>query len=332
MYFSCLEKQKQSFFNMNSFYFIFNMMNKLDIKKLYFNGGAILNQPKLKKLYEIDDWDIHLIQDEEGTNEVFNKLKILSDKTGGFERGSTASTLKSLVFNYLDKKIDFQIKKRFYLTEENCTFNIDSLNTILKKNENDFYIQNPQVLDTINTGIVTLQAKQSDIYRILRRLIIIIAKFDIKKFIIEKNLEIIINTDNSKIIDKILAQEKRENFDILKKQKKTKASCLIKFLCMCYRVKNLYEYILKIINSHLFDKIFPELCKSLENKELLNKFKKESELDENKRKINSQNDIVELIINYNNNDKKLANEFLINLKNSEFNEVNLKNLENIIDQ
>ena len=222
MNFNDLSIQQQSLFNLDSINFTLNMMNDLDINKLYFNGGAILNQNKLKKKYEIYDWDIHVINGENGVNEIFDKLKKLSEISNGIQRGSTASTLKSLVFNYLGKKIDFQIKKDFYLPEENCTFDIDSICIILKKNEKNIFIQNPKALNSLITGISKLNAKQSDIYRIIRRLLTIIGKYDIQKFIIEKDKEIILNKDNTKVIEEIYNQEKRENIEILKKQIKLK--------------------------------------------------------------------------------------------------------------
>lgn len=326
MYFNQLNEEKKSLFNLNSFNITFNMLQYLNIEKIYFNGGAILNQNKLKKKFEVDDWDIHLIQGEEGTNETINKLKKLAEKEKGYERGSTASTLKSLIFNYLGKKIDFQIKKEYYLPEENCTFDIDSICTILNKNDKNFYIQNPNALDALINGVAKLQAKQSDIYRILRRIIVIIAKYDIKKFIIENNKEIIINKDNSDVISLLLNQEKRDNIKILKKTDKTKSSCLVKFLCFCYRVKDLYEYIIKILNSHLFDKIFPEIDKAMRNNKFLEEIQKESKLNEKERKINSQNDVVDLTMKYNNNNKNLANELFFILKKSEFNQVKLEKL------
>ena len=326
MYFNQLNEENKSLFNLDSFNFTFKMLQDLNIEKIYFNGGAILNQKKLKKKYEVDDWDIHLIQGEEGTNEIFNKLKKISEKEKGFERGGTESTLKSLIFNYLGKKIDFQIKKEYYLPEENCTFDIDSICTIMDKNNNNFYIQNVYFLDSIINGIVKLKAKQSDIYRILRRIIVIIAKYDIKKFIIEKDKEIIINKDNSEVIILLFNQEKRDNINILKKTDKTKSSCLVKFLCMCYRVKDLYDYIIKILNSHLFDKIFPELDRAIRKTEFLEEIRRESKLDEKDRKINCQNDVVELIMKYNNNNKNLVNELLANLKNNEFNKVKLEKI------
>ena len=328
MNFSDLSIQQQSLFNLDSINFTLNMMNDLDINKLYFNGGAILNQNKLKKKYEIYDWDIHLINGENGVDEIFDKLKKLSDISNGIQRGSTASTLKSLVFNYLGKKIDFQIKKDFYLPEENCTFDIDSICIILKKNEKNIFIQNPKALNSLITGISKLNAKQSDIYRIIRRLLTIIGKYDIQKFIIEKDKEIILNKDNTKVIEEIYNQEKRENIEILKKTDKTKASCLIKFFCMCFRVKNLYKYIKDILNSHLFDKIFPGLSLALNNNKFLEEIQKESESDENNRKINCQNDIIELIMKYNSDNKKLKNELLI-MKFSEFNEFNLDKIINL---
>ena len=133
MYFNELTEEKKSLFNLDSIYFILSFMNDLNINKLYFNGGAIFNQNKLKKKYEIDDWDIHLINGENETEEIYHKLKKLSKKLNGIERGSTDSTLKSLVFYYDGKKIDFQIKKDFYVPEENCTFDIDSICLVLKK-------------------------------------------------------------------------------------------------------------------------------------------------------------------------------------------------------
>ena len=329
MNFNDLNKEKKSLFNLDSIKFTLDMMNDLDIKKLYFNGGAIFNQNKLKKKYEIFDWDIHLISGENGTNEIFNKLKKVSVKLKGFERRGTASSLKSLIFYYLGKKIDFQIKKDFYLPEENCTFDIDSICLILERNEKNFYIQNFQALDAFNTGIIKLQAPQSDIYRIIRRILTLIGKYNITKFIIEKNKEIILNQDNSKVIEDLFKQEKRNNIEILKKTDKTKASCLIKFFCMCYRVKDLYDYIKIVLNSHLFDKIFPELSLAMKNDKFLQEIKKESEKNENDRVINSQNDIFEIIMKYNKNNIKLCKELLI-IKNSEFNEINLDEIENII--
>ena len=322
MYFNELTEEKKSLFNLDSINFILSFMNDLNINKLYFNGGAIFKQNKLKKKYEIDDWDIHLINGENETEEIYHKLKKLSKKLNGIERGSTASTLKSLVFNYNEKKIDFQIKKDFYVPEENCTFDIDSICIILKKNEKNFFIQNPQALNTILCGISKLQAKHSDIYRIIRRIIILIGKYDIKKFIIEKNKEIIMNKDNSKLIKELFNQEKRENFEILKKNDKTKASCLIKFFCMCFRVKDLYKYIQDILNSHIFEQIFPELISGMKNNKFLDDIKNESNEKEDDNKINCQNDIAELIMKYNKDNQKLYDELLI-LKNSEFNEVKL---------
>ena len=49
MNFNDLSIQQQSLFNLDSVNFTLNMMNDLGINKLYFNGGAILNQNKLKK-------------------------------------------------------------------------------------------------------------------------------------------------------------------------------------------------------------------------------------------------------------------------------------------
>ena len=167
-----------------------------------------------------------------------------------------------------------------------------------------------------------MQAKHSDIYRIIRRIIILIGKYDIKKFIIEKNKEIIMNKDNSKLIKELFNQEKRENFEILKKNDKTKASCLIKFFCMCFRVKDLYKYIQDILNSHIFEQIFPELISGMKNNKFLDDIKNESNEKEDDNKINCQNDIAELIMKYNKDNQKLYDELLI-LKNSEFNEVKL---------
>ena len=328
MNFNDLNEEKKSLFNLDSIKFILDMMNDLDIKNLYFNGGALLNQNKLKNKYEIYDWDIHLISGENGTNEIFNKLKKVAEKLKGFEREGTASSLKSLIFYYLGRKIDFQIKKDLYLPEENCTFDIDSICIILKKNETNFYIQNSQALEAFNTGIIKLQAPQSDLYRIIRRILTIIGKYNIKKFIIENDKEIILNQDNSKVIEELYNQEKRNNIEILKKTDKTKASCIIKFFCMCFRVKDLYNYIKIILNSHLFDKIFPELALAMKNNKFLQEIKKESEAKENDRVINSQKDIFELLVKYNENNIKLFEELLI-IKNSEFNEVNLDKIEKI---
>ena len=156
----------------------------------------------------------------------------------------------------------------------------------------------------------------------------IIGKYNIKKFIIEKDKEIILNQDNSKVIEELYNQEKRNNIEILKKTDKTKASCIIKFFCMCFRVKDLYNYIKIILNSHLFDKIFPEIALAMKNNRFLQEIKKESEAKENDRVINSQKDIFELLVKYNENNIKLFEELLI-IKNSEFNEVNLDKIEKI---
>ena len=97
---------------------------------------------------------------------------------------------------------------------------------------------------------------------------------------------------------------------------------------MCFRVKNLYKYIKDILNSHLFDKIFPGLSLALNNNKFLEEIQKESKSDEDNRKINCQNDIIELIMKYNSDNKKLKNELLI-MKFSEFNESNLDKIINL---
>ena len=66
----------------------------------------------------------------------------------------------------------------------------------------------------------------------------------------------------------------------------------------------------------------------MNNNKFLEEIQKESKSDENNRKINSQNDIIELIMKYNRDNKKLKNELLI-MKFSEFNEFNLDKIINL---
>ena len=321
-YFEDLDKDCRALFNLKSFQFMQDFMRYFKITQIYFNGGAILNQDKLKKQFEIDDLDIHVIQDEEDADRIFESVKINPMSTALIQRGSTASTYKSIVFKYLGEKIDFQMKKARYKPEDHCTFDIDSLCTLISNDNPNFLIQNSHSLTSLKTQTTQLQAKQSDIYRILRRLVILVAKYDIKKFEIDKDSAIDMDKDNTEVIQKLSEQKIRDEVLILEKSDKTKASILTKFLCMCYRVKDPFEYVVKINNSNIFDYIFPNFSCAIKNNDFLENLRTELLLPEEKRFINNTNDFIALLMKFNKDNVNLAKELLI-LKKDIFNEVNM---------
>lgn len=301
-------------------------MSDLGLDNIYFNGGAILKQERLKKRFQIDDWDIHLIKDEETTTEEqYERVKKLAIQANGLERGGTASTYKSLVFLVQNRRGDFQMKKPDYKPEDHCTFDIDSVCTKIEKRDRKFFVQNPESLDSIKNSFARLKSKQSDLYRIVRRLVILVAKYDIRKFYIEEDLILDIGRNNVDLIKMIEHKEFRDGVKIIEKSDGTKASCLTKFFSMCYRVKDLYEYVSKINDSHIFDSIFPNFSIALRNIDFLKDLKRESLLMENMRTINSTNDFVVLLIKHNKTNIKLARELLI-LEKDVFNEVNLNTI------
>lgn len=324
LYFEELDKECKELFNLKSFTTIQDFMGDFKIEQIYFNGGAILNQDKLKKEFEIDDWDIHLIQEEKDTETIYRNVKDSFNEV--LERGSTASTYKSLIFNYSDKKFDFQVKKAKYRPENHCTFDIDSLCTLMHKDNPNFLVQNPKSLISLRKQKVKLQAKQSDIYRILRRLVILVAKYDIKKFKIDKDTTIIMEENNIENIKKLNEQKIRDEIKILEKSDKTKASIITKFLCMCYRVKDPFEYVSKINKSSIFDYIFPNFSNAIKDEKFLSSLKTETSLPEEERNIKSTNDFVVLLMQFNKDNTELASELLI-LKQDVFNEVNMNTIE-----
>lgn len=325
-FFENLNADYKELFNLKAFHFIQSFMKHYKINQIYFNGGAILNQNKLKSRFEIDDWDIHLIDGEKNIDEIYESVKRNPMSIRLIERGSTASTQKSIVFEYQREKIDFQVKKAGYRPENHCTFDIDSLCTANHIDNMNFLIQNPYSLNSLKTQTTQLRAKQSDIYRILRRFVILVAKYDIKKFQLDENTIIDMEKDNTEIIEQLKNQNSRNGVVILEKSDKVKASVLTKFFCMCYRVKNLFEYVMKINKSNIFDRVFPYLSQAIKNNDFLESLKIESSLPEEKRTINNTNDFVGLLMSFNKNNIELARELLI-LKESAFNEVNMKTIE-----
>ena len=297
------------FINIPSIYKITNFMEKAKLLKINFNGGALIKTGKLKDEFVIDDYDVFLVDEKNEEMFLASKKQLLSS---GFvldsESSGTLTTQQTAILQDIDgTSYDFLLKKKEAFEKiVGGAFDIDLLFLEIKKNDRDrtkisVELKNASALESLHKKIAIFRGHTKDYNRVLKRMLVLIAKFDIENFVVKDKVinvsENPLNTsENLRKIKEILP----EMID------KSKASTLMKFFSMFYRVSTPLDYVLKINNSHIFEENFPELSKILKNDKFIS-FLATEQYSKSKQ-LNNEMNVFDKLLFYAEDKEKFINE------------------------
>lgn len=293
-------KQIPAEINYQSFEVVENFRKNSGLSKIIFLGGALVDN-KLKKSKSVDDYDMMLIGEEnrEQFNGVEEKLKEHGyEKVGGHEETTTNLAMRQFV-DKEGRKFELCLKKDTCGLNSFGTFDIDNLSATIYE-DGKIELNQAEAINSLRKRSIKLIEHTKDLFRIIGRMLVHIAKYDIKEFTsLEQNHFRL--SEDTKENDKFINEFTEYPIQ-------SKAECLAKFFVMLSRVDNIKDYVEKIAKYKLLDNYFPEVCKVLNDNNFKNFLAKESEKSENKRELNTDLDVFNKMYLYSGNKKEFLNE------------------------
>lgn len=286
--------------NYQSFEAVENFRKNSGLSKIIFLGGALVKN-NLKKSKSVDDYDMMLIGEDNRKqfNGIEEKLKEHGyKKVGGHEE----TTINLAMRQFVDKerrKFELCLKKDTCGLNSFGTFDIDNLSATIYEN-GTIKLNQAEVIDSLKKRSIKLRENTKDLFRIIGRMLVHIAKYDIKEFTSLEQNHFRLSEDtkeNDKFINEFI-----EHSD------QSKAECLAKFFVMLSRVDNISNYVQKITEYKLLDNYFPEVCKVLNDNNFKNFLARESKKSESERELNSDLDVFNKMYLYSGNKKEFLNE------------------------
>lgn len=293
-------EQIQEEINYESFKAVENFRKNSGLSKIIFLGGALVNN-KLKKSKSVDDYDMMLIGEDnrEQFNGVEEKLKEHGyEKVGGHGETTTNLAMRQFV-DKEGRKFELCLKKDTCGLNSFGTFDIDNLSATIYEN-GTIELNQKEVINSLKERSIKLRENTKDLFRIIGRMLVHIAKYDIKEFTSLKQNHFRLSEDtkeNDKFINEFI-----EHSD------QSKAECLAKFFVMLSRVDNISNYVQKITKYKLLNNYFPEVCKVLNDNNFKNFLARESEKSESERELNTDLDVFNKMYLYSGNKKEFLNE------------------------
>lgn len=293
-------KQIPAEINYQSFEAVDNFRKNSGLSKIIFLGGALVNN-NLRKSKSVDDYDVMLIGEENRKqfNGVEKKLKEHEyKKVGGHEETTTNLAMRKFVDNE-GRKFELCLKKDTCGLNSFGTFDIDNLSATIYEN-GTIELNQAEIINSLRERSIKLKKNTKDLFRVIERMLVHIAKYDIKEFISLKQNHFRLSKDS----------EENEKFvnEFTEYSIQSKAECLARFFVMLSRVDNINDYVQKIAKYKLLDNYFPEVCKVLNDNNFKIFLAKESKEPENKRELNTDSDVFNKMYLYSGNKKEFLNE------------------------
>ncbi len=274
-----MDKQYRDLLNEESFFDVERFMLDAELEEIYFYGGAFLRTQLIKSESVVCDYDVYECAEQYSEIDLsFIRSKaILQEKgyTVQTESNGTNTTLHTVILrDSAGRDFDFILKKK--AESERMTggaFNIDLIRSRLYIE--DSKLNTVRIIDDYN-GLAGLRDKAAtfighteDYNRVVKRMLVLSAKFDIEHFLIQSHGRSILITEHD------TREANLENISLLYNSELSHGSpdvqgSLLKFFSMLCRVKNPFDYITKINNSGILLFEFPELSEALMSKKFLN--------------------------------------------------------------
>lgn len=286
--------------NYQSFEAVENFRKNSGLSKIIFLGGALVKN-NLKKSKSVDDYDMMLIGEDNRKqfNGIEEKLKKHGyEKVGGHEETTTNLAMRQFV-DKERRKFELCLKKDTCGLNSFGTFDIDNLSATIYEN-GTIKLNQAEVINSLRKRSIKLRQNTKDLFRIIGRMLVHIAKYDIKEFTSLEQNHFRLSEDtkeNDKFINEFI-----EHSD------QSKAECLAKFFVMLSRVDNISNYVQKITEYKLLDNYFPEVCKVLNDNNFKIFLAKESEKSESERELKTDLDVFNKMYLYSGNKKEFLNE------------------------
>ncbi|HSQ98232.1 MAG TPA: hypothetical protein VLL98_05985 [Rickettsiales bacterium] len=291
--------EKPDELNLESLNLVKRFIEDSQLKDIVFFGGALINNI-LREDKSVDDYDLMIIGEinRQRFEEAERKLVQSGyEIIGGHEETTTNLAMRQ--FKKEDKIFELCLKKDTVTIDSFGTFDVDNISVLIDGEK--VYINSILAIQSLRNKTMQLKEQTNNIFRILGRMLVHIAKYGTEKFYLNDEHSILF-TVSSEI------ETKKENegvFIYFKEQpKQAKAECLAKFLFMMSRVNNIEDYVKKINNSGLLDKHFPILSRILNDKNFLSFLKIESQKPITERTLNTDVNVFDKICQYCHTDDK----------------------------
>ena len=262
----------QEFIYIKSIYKIKDFMDKAKLLKVNFNGGALIKTNNLKDDFVIDDYDLFIVGEDKEQLYLASKKKLidLGFKIDSQSNGTLTTKQTTIFKDSNGTKFDFLLKRgEVFKKISGGAFDVDLVYLEIKKedaksNKIRVNLKNSFALESLDKKITIFHGHTDDYERVLKRILVLSAKYDIENFVIY-NKTINVSNDSNLTKDNI----KKIKEILPKTTNKGRASVLMKFFSILYRVSKPLDYIRRVNNSHLLDEGFPELSKILKNDDFI---------------------------------------------------------------
>ncbi|MFI3242185.1 MAG: hypothetical protein R3Y43_06425 [Alphaproteobacteria bacterium] len=250
------EQNENKRINLSSLSKTIKFMKSAQLESCYlFGGSTTIN--KTRKSFEVSDYDISVSSIEQYQKAITK----LAENGWSVEKKGNNALSKNAAVIYPPKEVlpqdeyDFQYNQS---VENKCIFNLESFYIAINKKDNDYqyeFVDPHDSLKDFETGKLRLLAgrEREDEFNILKRFIVLSAKYDLPMARDSVNKDII------EYMDDRFSFQRENTPDHLE----AKGACLDKFLKVVQRAEAPSSFLFKLAKSNVLKKSFPEIHKTI---------------------------------------------------------------------